>query len=79
MSLHVPFRYDYVGSFLRNEKLLKARSDYEKEIITKKRINRNWRWMHQRINQKTKRIGLSRNNWWGIQKKKLAFGFLLGT
>lgn len=38
MSLHVPFRYDYVGSFLRNEKLLKARSDYEKEIITKKEL-----------------------------------------
>ena len=25
MSLHVPFRFDYVGSFLRDEKLLKAR------------------------------------------------------
>ncbi|MDU7501505.1 MAG: 5-methyltetrahydropteroyltriglutamate--homocysteine methyltransferase, partial [Finegoldia magna] len=38
MSLHVPFRYDYVGSFLRDEKLLKARSDFEKEIITKKEL-----------------------------------------
>lgn len=35
MSLHIPFRYDYVGSFLRDEKLLKARSDFEKETITK--------------------------------------------
>lgn len=51
MSLHVPFRYDYVGSFLRDEKLLKARSDFEKEIITKKRIKRNRRWMHQKINR----------------------------
>ncbi|MDU5923042.1 MAG: 5-methyltetrahydropteroyltriglutamate--homocysteine methyltransferase, partial [Finegoldia magna] len=38
MSLHVPFRYDYVGSFLRDEKLLKARSDFEKEIITKQEL-----------------------------------------
>ena len=38
MSLHVPFRYDYVGSFLRDEKLLKARSDFDKEIITKEEL-----------------------------------------
>ena len=38
MSLHVPFRYDYVGSFLRDEKLLKARSDFEKETITKQEL-----------------------------------------
>lgn len=38
MSLHVPFRFDYVGSFLRNEKLLKARSDFDKEIITKEEL-----------------------------------------
>ena len=28
-NLHAPFRYDYVGSFLRPEKLKKARADYE--------------------------------------------------
>lgn len=38
MSLHVPFRYDYVGSFLRDEELLKARKEYEKEIITKREL-----------------------------------------
>ena len=38
MSLHVPFRFDYVGSFLRNEKLLKARSDFENEIIKKEEL-----------------------------------------
>lgn len=28
-DLKTPFRYDYVGSFLRPEKLKKARADYE--------------------------------------------------
>lgn len=28
-NLTTPFRYDYVGSFLRPEKLKKARADFE--------------------------------------------------
>ena len=28
-DLHAPFRYDYVGSFLRPENLKKARADYK--------------------------------------------------
>lgn len=31
---HTPFRYDYVGSFLRPEELKKARADYESGTIT---------------------------------------------
>lgn len=33
-----PFRYDYVGSFLRPEKLKKARADFEAERITKEEL-----------------------------------------
>ena len=33
-NLQAPFRYDYVGSFLRPAKLKKARADYEDGIIT---------------------------------------------
>ena len=28
-NLHAPFRYDYVGSFLRPENLKKARANYK--------------------------------------------------
>ena len=34
-KLHTPFRYDYVGSFLRPERLKKARADYEGGKINK--------------------------------------------
>ena len=34
-KLHTPFRYDYVGSFLRPERLKKARADYESGKINK--------------------------------------------
>ena len=33
-NLQAPFRYDYVGSFLRPAKLKKARADYEAGAIT---------------------------------------------
>ena len=29
-KLHAPFRFDYVGSFLRPENLLQARTQFEK-------------------------------------------------
>ena len=34
-KLHTPFRYDYVGSFIRPERLKKARADYESGKINK--------------------------------------------
>ena len=33
-TLHAPFRYDYVGSFLRPEALKKARADFEAGAIS---------------------------------------------
>ena len=35
---YTPFRYDYVGSFLRPERLKKAREDYEAGVIDKDRL-----------------------------------------
>ena len=32
-KVHTPFRYDYVGSFLRPEELKKARADFEAGTI----------------------------------------------
>lgn len=37
-NLTTPFRYDYVGSFLRPEKLKKARADFEAQKITKEQL-----------------------------------------
>ena len=34
-NTHIPFRYDYVGSFLRPESLRKARADYEAGRISR--------------------------------------------
>lgn len=38
-QLHVPFRYDYVGSFLRPEVLKQAREQFKAGEITAERLN----------------------------------------
>ena len=37
-NLKTPFRYDYVGSFLRPAKLKKARADYEAGTISAEQL-----------------------------------------
>ena len=37
-TLHTPFRYDFVGSFLRPDKLKQARADFEAGTITKEQL-----------------------------------------
>ena len=37
-TLNTPFRYDYVGSFLRPERLKKARADYESGKIKQEEL-----------------------------------------
>ena len=37
-TLHTPFRYDFVGSFLRPDKLKQARADYEAGTITEEQL-----------------------------------------
>lgn len=38
MKQHVPFCYDYVGSFLRPQQLKDAREQYQKNLITKEQL-----------------------------------------
>lgn len=38
---NVPFRFDYVGSFLRPDYLKKARADFRKKKYNKRRTYRN--------------------------------------
>ena len=37
-KLQTPFRYDFVGSFLRPEKLKEARNQFEKGTTNSKRL-----------------------------------------
>ena len=37
--LKTPFRYDFVGSFLRPEKLKQAKKDFSEGKITEKELN----------------------------------------
>ena len=39
-NLVTPFRYDFVGSFLRPERLKKARADYEQGNISKEELTK---------------------------------------
>ena len=40
MSLHTPFRYDFVGSFLRPEELKTARKQYEEGHISRDELRK---------------------------------------
>ena len=40
MSKYTPFRYDYVGSFLRPDYLKKARADFEAGTITAEELKK---------------------------------------
>ena len=40
MSKNTPFRYDYVGSFLRPETLKRARRDFEEGKISKEELTK---------------------------------------
>lgn len=37
---NTPFRFDYVGSFLRPDYLKKARFEYDKKVITKEELTK---------------------------------------
>ena len=37
-TLHAPFRYDYVGSFLRPDVLKQARADHEAGVISAEQL-----------------------------------------
>lgn len=56
---NTPFRYDYVGSFLRPEALKEARSKYEAGTITKEELTsvedqESAHWLKNRRQQDTK-------------------------
>ena len=77
-KLQEPFRYDYVGSFLRTEELKKATTQYNENKITKEVYDNIVNEEIAKLVAKTKRIRLSCDHGWRISKNLLAFGFYVG-
>ena len=56
-NLVTPFRYDFVGSFLRPERLKKARADYEQGNISKEELTKVEDDCITELIKKTKELG----------------------
>jgi methionine synthase II (cobalamin-independent) len=59
MKKNTPFRFDYVGSFLRPEVLKKARADYEAGAITKEQLTEVEDREIKALVEKQKQVGYS--------------------
>ena len=62
--LQTPFRYDYVGSFLRPERLKKARADFESGMINPSQLKEVEDECILDLDQQDQRSGISRNYRW---------------
>ena len=76
-TLKTPFRYDFVGSFLRPEKLKAAKKAFEGGTITGRTQPRDG-CVRDRDRCKAERSRIPCDYRWGIQKKILASGFYVG-
>ena len=54
-TLQTPFRYDYVGSFLRPEALKNARADFENGKISEDELHKIEDQCHLRFGQKNRK------------------------
>ena len=70
MSKNTPFRYDYVGSFLRPETLKKARRDFEEGKISKEELTK--------VEDAAILDRISCDHRRRVQKSNLASGFYVG-
>ena len=73
-TLKTPFRYDFVGSFLRPEKLKAAKKAFEEGTITQEELG----CVRDRDRCKAESSRIPCDYRWGIQKKILASGFYVG-
>ena len=75
-TLKTPFRYDFVGSFLRPEKLKAAKKAFEEGTITKEELDRVTDECVTEIVAKQKAAGFHHRR--RIPQKLLASGFYVG-
>ena len=78
MSKNTPFRYDYVGSFLRPETLKKARRDFEEGKISKEELTKVEDDAILDLVEKQKKSRISCDHRRRVQKSNLASGFYVG-
>ena len=78
MSKNAPFRYDFVGSFLRPAQLKQARADFESGKISEKQLEEVENEAIRDLVEKTKGSRISCDHRWRISQKLLAFGFYVG-
>ena len=71
-TLKTPFRYDFVGSFLRPEKLKAAKKAFEEGTITKEELDRITDECVTEISR------LPCDHRWRVPQKILASGFYVG-
>ncbi len=77
-TLKTPFRYDFVGSFLRPEKLKAAKKAFEGGTITQEELDRVTDECVTEYRCKAESSRIPCDYRWGIQKKILASGFYVG-
>ena len=77
-KLQEPFRYDYVGSFLRTEELKKATTQYNENKITKEVYDNIVNEEIAKLVAKQKELGYHVITDGEFQKNLLAFGFYVG-
>ena len=78
MSKQIPFRYDFVGSFLRPANLKAAREGFENGKISAYELKAVEDKEIERLINKQKRIRLSRHYGRRIQTCDMALGFYVG-
>ena len=78
-TLKTPFRYDFVGSFLRPLSLKEARKQFEAGTISKQELVKVEDACIEDLIAKQKTAGYQCNHRWGISPRNMAFRFLLGV
>ena len=74
-TLKTPFRYDFVGSFLRPESLKQQKKRLKKEQSQQEELEPRDGCVRDRDRCKAESSRIPCDYRWGIQKKILAFGF----
>ena len=77
--MNTPFRYDFVGSFLRPLSLKEARKQFEAGTISKQELVKVEDACIEDLIAKQKNSRLPCNHRWGISPRNMAFRFLLGV
>ena len=77
-TLKTPFRYDFVGSFLRPQALKDAKAAYQDGEITKEAFDKVVNEEITKVVAKQKELGYPCDHRWRVPQNLLASGFYVG-